>query len=409
MADLGRSNAPIRVLIADDAVVVRRLVSDVLASVPTIEVVGTAVNGQVALTKIEQLRPDVLILDVEMPELDGIGTLVELRKTDPHLPVIMFSTLTERGAVTTIEALMRGANDYVTKPSNVGGVTAAMDQVRNELVPRIHALCGRDVPPPNPTSSPSSGEIASGPRARPATAGRPVAVSARAVTAPSATTAKPTGPPARVDVVVIGISTGGPTALASLIPALPGDLAAPVLIVQHMPPMFTTLLAERLDRTSDLRVGEPVGGEVLEAGSCWLAPGGRHMKVVPGPDGRARIALDDGPHENSCRPSVDVLFRSTAEIYGPHVLGVMMTGMGQDGLRGSHTVVAAGGRVLAQDEASSVVWGMPGAVVGAGLADEVLAADQMAHAIAERVAAREPGARGGSVRLVGTAGPGDRL
>lgn len=376
MADPTHPPMPIRVLIADDAVVVRRLVSDVLGSVPTIEVVGTAINGRLALAKIAQLQPDILILDVEMPELDGIETLVELRKTDPYLPVIMFSTLTERGAATTIEALMRGANDYVTKPANVGGVSAAMEQVRNELVPRIHALCGRTPPSLSPVGS----------APRPA---RAPALPARRVE-PEAILNRPVSPPARVDAIVLGISTGGPTALASLIPTLPADLAVPVFIVQHMPPMFTKLLAERLDRTSGVAVKEPEGGEVAGPGTCWIAPGGRHMKVVARPGGPPRVELDDSPPENSCRPAVDVLFRSAAAAFGPHVLGVVMTGMGQDGLRGSREIVSAGGRVVAQDQKSSVVWGMPGAVVGAGLAEAVLPIDQIVGELIDRVDALRP-------------------
>jgi two-component system, chemotaxis family, protein-glutamate methylesterase/glutaminase len=371
MADHPPPPGPIKVLIADDAVVVRRLVSDVLASVPSIEVVGTAINGRMALTKIAQLRPDVLILDVEMPELDGIGTLVELRKTDPRLPVIMFSTLTERGAATTIEALMRGANDYVTKPSNVGGVNAAMEQVRSELVPRIHSLCGREL-----------ATSAERPRVETSLSER----RSRPVVAPAVGSA--VGPPTRVDAIVIGISTGGPTALASLVPALPASLGVPVFIVQHMPPMFTALLAERLDRTSELAVREAVGGEVAEPGTCWIAPGDRHLSVAIGADGRPRVRVDDGPHENSCRPAVDVLFRSAAAAYGSHVLGVVMTGMGQDGLRGSADVVAAGGRVIVQDRATSVVWGMPGAVADGGLADAIVAAEQIPGELLRRVAAR---------------------
>lgn len=374
MADpVERTTRPVRVLIADDAVVVRRLVSDVLSAVPAIDVVGTAINGRLALTKIAQLKPDVVILDVEMPEMDGIETLVELRKTDPRLPVIMFSTLTERGAAITVEALMRGANDYVTKPANVGSVSAAMDQVRSELVPRILSLSGLQVPG-------ASAPIGRGNRTVAAPSPRP---SFR----PSSGSHVPR-PAARVDVVVLGISTGGPSALAELVPKLPGDLAVPVLIVQHMPPMFTRLLAERLDRTSAVVVSEASGDELAEPGTCWLAAGDRHLRVVAGADGRPRVALDDGPRENSCRPSVDVLFRSAAEVFGEHTLGVIMTGMGQDGLRGSADIVAAGGRVIVQDQASSVVWGMPGAVVGAELADQVLPAAQIPDELVRRVARR---------------------
>ncbi|MGY6499434.1 MAG: protein-glutamate methylesterase/protein-glutamine glutaminase [Acidimicrobiales bacterium] len=353
-----------RVLIADDAVVVRRLVSDVLSAVPTIDVVGTAANGRLALAKIPQVSPDIVILDVEMPDMDGIETLTSIRAEYPRLPVIMFSTLTERGAAITLEALMRGANDYVTKPANVGSVSEAMERVRSELVPRIHGLCG--ITPVGAAST------------EPVTARRP-RVAARPV--------RPTVPGGRVDAVVVGISTGGPSALADIIPALPSDLGVPVFIVQHMPPMFTRLLAERLDRTTPISVTEAGGGEPAVAGTCLIAPGDRHMVVARGASGDVVAALNDGPRENSCRPAVDVLFRSAAEVYGPHLLGVVMTGMGQDGLRGSDDIVAAGGSVVVQDEATSVVWGMPGAVAQAGLANAVVPLSQIPGEIARRVAA----------------------
>ncbi|QGG96997.1 chemotaxis-specific protein-glutamate methyltransferase CheB [Actinomarinicola tropica] len=380
-----------RVLITDDAVVVRRLVSDVLDAVPTIDVVGTAPNGRIALQKIPQLAPDIVILDVEMPDMDGIQTLTAIREEHPDLPVVMFSTLTERGASITLEALMRGANDYVTKPANVGSVAEAMERVRAELVPRIHALCGvqeASAAPPARTSPLDARRIRRGALGADAPAATPAA-------APPARPAAG-GPAPRVDLVVIGVSTGGPNALAAMIPALPADLPVPVLVVQHMPPMFTRLLAERLDAHTPLQVAEAAGGEHLAAGRCWIAPGDRHLEVAADPAGGLRLVTHDGPRENSCRPAVDVLFRSAAATVGRHVLGVVMTGMGHDGLRGSDDLVGAGARVIAQDEATSVVWGMPGAVVEAGLAETVLPLDQIAGAIARRVAAgRVVGAAGG--------------
>lgn len=384
-----------RVLITDDAVVVRRLVSDVLGSVPTIDVVGTAPNGRIALQKIPQLSPDIVILDVEMPDMDGIATLVAIREAHPHLPVVMFSTLTERGASITLEALMRGANDYVTKPANVGSVAEAMERVRAELVPRIHALCG--IADPDEPARPTVVSPLDARRIRRAVGGtsnRLGATEDPRATPPQRTA--PLGPPARVDLVVIGVSTGGPNALANLIPSLPGDLPVPVLIVQHMPPMFTRLLAERLDNHSALSVREAAGGEVLAPGQCWIAPGDRHLEVTGDTTSGLRLALHDGPRENSCRPAVDVLFRSAAAAMGRNVLGVVMTGMGHDGLRGSEDLTTAGARVVVQDEASSVVWGMPGAVVGAGLADEVLPLDQIGTAIRRRVATGRVGALGGT-------------
>lgn len=350
--------AKIRVLVVDDAVVVRRIVTEVLSSDPDIEVVGTAANGRLALQKLAGLQPDLVTLDIEMPELDGLGTLVELRKSHPRLPVIMFSTLTERGASATLEALARGASDYVTKPANVGSVTLAQERVREDLVPKIKALCGRVVLAPRPAPA--------APRAPapPVVAPRPAL-------------------PQRVDLLAIGVSTGGPNALAAIIPALPADFPLPVVIVQHMPPVFTRFLAERLASTSRLAVREGEEGGVVEPGVVWVAPGSSHMVLAR--EGEAlRLRLTQDPPENSCRPAVDPLFRSAAALVGSRTLALVLTGMGQDGLRGAEEIRKAGGVVLAQDEASSVVWGMPGAVVGAGLADGVLPLEQLAAELTQR-------------------------
>jgi len=354
-----------RVLIVDDAVVVRRIVAGVLDAEPAIEVVGTAPDGQVALDMIARLHPDLVTLDVEMPGMDGLATLSELRARHPRLPVIMFSTLTERGAATTLEALLRGANDYVTKPANVGGVQEAMARVREQLVPKILALC------PSPAAPAPSAPPGPAPR-----------LPARAVAAPDRP--RPRGRAAPVSLIAIGVSTGGPNALADLVPRLPADLGVPVVIVQHMPPMFTRLLAERLDARSALHVAEGADGAPVRPGQVWIAPGDRHLEVERRAGGlRLRTTLE--PPENSCRPAVDVLFRSAVAADGPGVLAVVLTGMGVDGRRGAELVRAAGGRVLAQDEESSVVWGMPGAVVRGGLADEVVPLDGMVPAITRRV------------------------
>lgn len=357
--------SPVRVLVVDDSVVVRRIVSDVLGRADGIEVAATAPNGRIALQKIPQVAPDLVTLDVEMPEMDGIETLKALRVDHPDLPVVMFSTVTERGAAVTLEALMHGANDYVTKPANVGSVEESMARVGAELVPRIHALCPRATAP--------------------APAGRRSTIEIRPAAASGAPVPRPLGPPRRVDLVVIGVSTGGPNALAELIPALPADLAVPVLIVQHMPATFTRLLAERLDGRSPLAVREAAGGEAIGAGQVWIAPGDRHLEVAPGPGGLV-LRTHDGEKENSCRPAVDVLFRSAAAATGEHTLGVVMTGMGRDGQRGSADLVRTGARVVVQDEASSVVWGMPGAVVEAGAHDAVVPLAGLAREIVDRVA-----------------------
>lgn len=352
----------VKVLVVDDSVVVRRLVSDVLSSDPRIEVVGTAANGKVALAKVPLLNPDLITLDVEMPVMDGLETLVELRRDHPRLPVVMFSTLTARGASATLDALERGANDYVTKPANVGSVTASMETVRDQLVPRILALCARVAAPPAPAAP---------------------AVTLGTRRLPGAQRAS------RVDVVAIGVSTGGPDALSRLLPALPADLPVPVVVVQHMPPVFTRQFADRLDLKCALSVSEAAAGDAVTPGRVLIAAGDHHLRLrrEAAAGGRVFATLDQGTPENYCRPAVDVLFRSVVEQYGSNVLGVVLTGMGHDGARGAAEIVAAGGSVLAQDEASSVVWGMPGAVVGAGLAERVLPLDRMAAAILERVRA----------------------
>lgn len=335
----------IRVLIVDDSVVIRRLLSDILGQEPDIEVAGTAPNGRIALAKLPQINPDLVTLDVEMPELDGLETLRELRKTYPKLPVIMFSTLTARGAAETLDALASGASDYVAKPANVGSVAAGIQSVREQLLPKIQALCA-----PHP-AAPVLRSVVSG------------------VARPLQRT--PVAGPRRFDAAVIGSSTGGPQALGKILTALPADFPVPIVVVQHMPPVFTHHLAVRLNQECALAVCEAAGDETLQPGRVLIAPGNFHLEIRR--QGLAiKTGVQQGPPENSCRPAVDVLFRSAAEVYGTGCLAVVLTGMGQDGLRGAQHVVQAGGKVIAQDESTSVVWGMPRAVAEAGLAAEVV-------------------------------------
>jgi len=342
---------PLRVLIADDAVVVRRILTTVIDEDPDLEVVGTAANGIIALQKLQQLKPDIVTLDIEMPEMDGLQALAALRKIDRNIPVIMFSTLTERGAAATLEALSLGASDYVTKPANVGSVSAAMASVRQELIPRIKSLCKRP--------------------------GSVVAVAPKPLTfAPLKRTIQAAPPTGRVDVIAIGSSTGGPVALSTVLAALPKDFAVPVVVTQHMPAVFTRLLAERMNDSMAIEVREAKTGDVLKPGLVLIAPGDHHMtfrrtamNVV--------VELNDGPLVNYCRPSVDVMYESLASMYGGHLLAVVLTGMGHDGRDGCVTLKEKGAYVVAQDEATSVVWGMPGAVASAGLADEVLPISQI--------------------------------
>ncbi|WP_432511917.1 protein-glutamate methylesterase/protein-glutamine glutaminase, partial [Kineococcus esterisolvens] len=354
----------IRVLVVDDSVVVRRIVTDVLASDPVIEVVGTAPNGKVALEKIQQLKPDAVTLDIEMPVMDGLQTIKEIRRVDRRLPVVMFSTLTERGATATLEALSSGASDYVTKPANVGSVSESMESVRAELIPKIKALV------------PGVAEPRSAVVARPAT---PVALRARS------------GAARTPRALVVGSSTGGPEALSSVLAKLPAGLGVPVLVTQHMPPVFTRMYAQRLDKVSALTVVEAVDGQSVEAGTVYVAPGDFHMEVVR--RGSALVVkLHQGPPENFCRPAVDVMVRSAVAAFGGELLALVLTGMGSDGKLGCKAVAEAGGQVVVQDEATSVVWGMPGAVAREGLADEVLPLSAIPDALLRRLGGARPAA-----------------
>ncbi len=341
-------NSRIRVLVVDDSVVIRRLVTHALAEDEQIEVVGAAPNGVIALQRIPQFKPDVLTLDIEMPEMDGLETLRQIRKLYPELPVIMFSTLTERGATATLEALSLGASDYVAKAANVGSLEKSMASLRSELIPKIKQFFRIGALDQPAQSAPAAS----------APAVRPVPAKVR----PGGTgVLKPR-------VVAIGVSTGGPNALAEVMPMFPKDFSLPILIVQHMPPLFTRLLAERLDSISAIRVEEVREGSRLEPGKALLAAGGYHMRVRK-KEGAVVATMDQEPPENSCRPAVDVTFRSIAEVYGGGAIAVMLTGMGNDGLRGTEVLKGMGAYVIAQDEASSVVWGMPGCVVKSGLAN----------------------------------------
>jgi two-component system, chemotaxis family, protein-glutamate methylesterase/glutaminase len=346
---------PLRVLIVDDSAVLRRLLGDVLASDPEIEVAGTAGNGSLALTRIREVKPDLITLDIEMPGMDGLATITEIRKLYPKLPVIMFSNLTERGAAATLDALARGATDYVTKATSAGSVEGARQRVREELIPKIKSLCEVRGKFPHPLSVP-------------------------AVVAP-------TRAPVRIDIVAIGTSTGGPNALAELVPQFPTDFPVPIVIVQHMPPLFTRLLADRLNSRSRLAVQEGQEGKKVVSGQVWIAPGDRHMTVAR-KGGDVVLALKRDPPENSCRPAVDVLFRSVANAYGANALAVVLTGMGADGTLGARVIRDAGGEVIVQDEASSVVWGMPGSVVAASLADRICPLANIVPEVVRRVTFR---------------------
>ena len=459
-------SAPIRVMIVDDSSVVRRLLTQALSRHEEVEVVGSAANGAIALAKLPQIAPEVMILDIEMPEMDGITTLTHLRQTHPRLPVIMFSTLTERGASVTFDALAAGASDYVLKPTTQPGEN--LDAVvATALVPKIVALArsrfgaalqaamavSTEPSAPAPRTPPLLGNPAStvqpgaasvtptqrslvnsfAPKPLP-TLARPSMLGVRASLPGSA--AKPSMPtrPSSTDllaqvaafsetptgnntivsggasdaaklllrsaqasaaagtrlrkpvqIIAIASSTGGPNALAEVLPRLPGSLPVPIVVVQHMPPIFTRCLAERLAQRCELRLLESQGGERLQPGHAYIAPGNYHLELVREADGSVSTMLSEGPAENSCRPAADVLFRSVARVYGGAALCLVLTGMGQDGLRGARAIHEAGGRVLVQSGPTCVIWGMPRAVEEAGIAEAVVPLPELSAAILQRI------------------------
>jgi two-component system chemotaxis response regulator CheB len=347
----------IRTLVVDDSVVARRVISDIFAAEDDFEVVGTAPNGRLALAKIERFHPHLITLDIDMPELDGLQTLAEIRAKHPGARVIMVSNLTQRGASVTVEALFLGASDYVTKASRTSSPEEARQYLKEQLLAKARAL------------------------ASPAATGRRAAGPAQKLETPWP--AAPRGP---AEIVVIGASTGGPNALTDILGSLPQAFPAPILIVQHLPANFTTFLARRLDAACALPVHEVKAGTRVAPGQVWIAPGDRHLEARRTGEGIC-LATTDGPPVNSCRPAADVLFTSAAECYGHSTLAVVLTGMGQDGLVGCRAVRRAGGQIIAQDRDTSVVWGMPGQVANAGLADAVLPVSEIGGEIVRRVQA----------------------
>ena len=347
----------IRVLIVDDSVVARLMLMQVIREDPLLEVVGAESSGQAALDKLDVLRPDIVILDVEMPGMNGVETVAAIRARDARLPVIMFSSYTEDGAAVTIEALSRGASDFVTKPAYTASAEEAMTVIREQLLTKIKAL-GKVRRHPPPETQRRADEAAS---SSAILFKRPI-----------------------IELVCIAASTGGPEALETVLTALPTGFPVPIAIVQHMPPFFTTQLARRLSEKCAIRVREARSGEPLEPGTALIAPGDFHLQVRRR-DSRGYALTSAGPPENSCRPAADVLFRSAAEEFGNQTLAVVLTGMGLDGLKGCEALKKAEGRIVIQDEATSVIWGMPGAVSRAGLASKELPLDGIAVEIIRRV------------------------
>jgi two-component system, chemotaxis family, protein-glutamate methylesterase/glutaminase len=371
---------PLRILAADDSAVMRGILRELFArsdedrwpELPRMELCGLAQDGVECLEAVRKLCPDVLVLDLEMPRLNGLGVLDRLRREKPELPVIMCSSYTEHGARSTLEALTSGASDYVMKPYQQRDYAASLLALSEQLLPRIAAL-------------------AKGAGRRGEGIGK---VGQTWVEQRSREVQGQSQP--LVEVVVIGLSTGGPSALEQLLPQLPADFPVPVLIVQHMPKVFTGALAERLDRCCALHVEEGYDHAPLRPGTVWLAPGGSHMEVAQrhrmigegrhdGDERGGRVRLHQQELLNHCRPSVDYLFYSAAQMYGAGTLALVMTGMGADGLSGARAVHKRGGIVLAQDEATSAVWGMPGRVTEAGIARATLPLSGIASALQQRV------------------------
>lgn len=364
-----RSGVPgklVRVLVVDDSVVMRQLITRMLVSEPALEVAGTARNGLDALAKVEQLRPDLVTLDIEMPELDGLGALRLIQQRFPQTRVIMCSSLTERGAAVTIDALLAGADDYVTKQHSGEMSANAFDMLKDDLLRKIRQLF-RLTPASGANIQKTPGNFH---------------IAQREV--PPQFANKLNGRKIVPQILAIGVSTGGPSALAELLPMIPADFPLPIAIVQHMPPFFTQLLAERLTKLSRIAVFEAKPGMEVRAGQAILAPGNFHMRVVRKLSGVV-TELNQEAQENSCRPAVDVLFRSIAEAYGGAAIATILTGMGQDGLLGVRQLKSLGAPVIVQDSQTSVVWGMPGAVADAQLADAVLPLKQIVPAILRQI------------------------
>ena len=347
----------IRVLVVDDSTVIRRLLSATLAEDFEIEVAATAANGRIALAKIPQVEPDIITLDMAMPEMNGIQTLVELRKLYAHLPVIFFSESTCRGSRDSFAALAKGANACVLKPVHIGNINATKQSVRDHLIPLIKEWGNRTVGSTKP----------------------PLAQKTLAIEKLS-NGHLPTPRPRKIEVVAIGVSTGGPSALMQVMRRLPRGFPLPIVVVQHMPAVFTKRLADRLNQHCEIEILEGRPGEQLRAGTAYIAPGDWHMSVARKGNQLSLQTSQDSP-ENSCRPAVDVLFRSVAEVCGAQALAIVLTGMGQDGLRGSHAICDAGGIIYAQDETTSVVWGMPRAVAEAGIASKILPLEKVAESM----------------------------
>ncbi len=368
---------PIKVLVADDSVLFRRVMTDVLKSLPDVEVVGSAPNGKMAVQKVKELKPDLLTLDIEMPEMDGIAVLDALRQAKSDTMVVVVSALTQRGGRLTVKALEKGALDFITKPDSTGAEESRA-AIARELAPRVKALAHRrairSILKTSPQTPPSYGRTT-------ASAAAP-AVDEIARFADARGRATPLSKP---EMVLIGVSTGGPNALAQVLPAIPATLGVPVLVVQHMPPVFTQSLAESLATKCSLKVREASHQERIDPNTVYIAPGGKQMRVAVAPGGVKVVEITDDPPENNCKPAVDYLFRSVANRFPGRAMAVILTGMGNDGTLGLRLLKRNGCYSIAQDESSCVVFGMPKAAIDAGVVDAVLPLESIAARIVSSV------------------------
>lgn len=369
----------LRVLVVDDTIVYRKAISDIIDEIPGVECVGVAHNGSIAISKIKTLKPDILTLDIEMPQMNGIEVLAEIKKNHLGVGAVMLSTLTAEGSEMTMRALDLGAFDFVLKPQSKNQ-TEGKREIKAALEPILKAFA---------RSRLSSSLIRSPDRVTPARTAQRSTSAARTITptAPLPVTARPAvARKGKSEIVTIGISTGGPNALNQMLPKLPGDLGVPVLIVQHMPPVFTKSLAASLDKKCQLTVKEAENGENILPNVVYIAPGGKQMKLIAGTDGKHRmIKITDDPPENSCKPSVDYLFRSVGDYYVGRTTAVIMTGMGSDGTKGLGILKNKSAHIIGQDEASCIVYGMPKAPAELGYIDVVVPLGKIADEIIKSV------------------------
>ncbi len=366
-------NTPLRVLVVDDTIVYRKIISDVIATIPGVQVVGSAHNGKAAMIKIAALKPDLLTLDIEMPEMNGLQVLKEMRIKAPRTGAIMLSTLTREGGTMTMKALELGAFDFIPKPQS-GTMAENKKKIHEALAPILSAFSRNRRLSGIVKSQKTAGKLWRQKKPAPLVkiAGKTEAVS------PIVSS--------KAEIIAIGISTGGPNALAKMLPKIPKNVNTPIVIVQHMPPIFTKSLASSLNRKCAIEVREATDRELLKPGVALIAPGGKQMKIVAGGDGKNRmIKITDDPPENSCKPSVDYLFRSVADHYVGRATGVIMTGMGSDGTKGLILMKNNGAKVIAQNKETCVVYGMPKDPIEKGIVDVISPLDKIAEEIVKTV------------------------